>query len=281
MKTIMKLLTLLIISLLIIPVMGSADSTIPDNTTVDNYTSTDPIPEETLQIYCAPDGKNYLQFLPDKSVLIDLATVSNAQGNSTFENELVTYDDRIPFDTYVVHTNDGSGYTVVVPYDNEKRNGKDFWKVQFYFNQYHGAIVNPTPMVICKPLTIKSIDGSWNIKTAVIIDYKIVYSHYGQEIEDEEYVPPTGEIEYEQPEEIIPEVIEDEPPQRVPPVDDTNINVTTDNTISNTSGDQNNNTVIIENVTASGNVTGDNNIVKYFTVILSNVKDNIINLNVF
>lgn len=327
MKTIFKLFTLLLISMLAIPVIAVADSTMPDNYT-DNYTEhnanhqidtndeeSDDINDEKyikhgdeviadmereyaqMEAINGPhnvciNGVEYLQSWPSPEEINDLAIRSQAKGNYTFEQEIIAYDDRIPFDTYMVTESDGSRHTVVVVYNN-KESHTVYGRSQFYADQHRVSVVTPTPMAICKPLYIKALNEQWNMKTAVITSYKIVYSHYGREIIDE--VEPTTPEPEQHIQPIEPKTV---PPHRVPSEDNSidNSTVINNSTVQNNT---NSNAESYSNISANfsntnidfGNNTGDNTsgdnvgIVgignKFYKLYISltNATNNIINFN--
>lgn len=295
MKFIYKLLALFLIPLLTLPVaMASTDNTMPDNNTiVDNDTNTDPVepvqPIDSVQVFCAPDGNNYIQHFVDKDIIMEFAGDSKAQGNSTFEKELIAYDDRIAFDTYLVSTNNGERYTVVVVY-TKGESYDDFGRAQLYFNQHNAAIVRPAPMAICKNLNFQSLNTDWKFKTDLVKSYKIVYSHYGREIDED--VPVETPIEHEEPIVHI-KPIRPEPPHMTP-INDIDVdNSISNSTVQNISSVENrsmvqdntsvNFTANVSNTTDSINVIGSNvngDIINIDSIIgsISNVTNSIINL---
>ena len=278
MKFIYKLLALFLICLLPINILASTDNVIdslhasvPENSTpVESVNVT--IEDTTYEsVFVGPDA-NYVQYHPSIAELNEFVSNSRAQGNYSFEQELMQYDDRIPFDTYVVHMNDGSSYTIVTVYNNVPTK-KGYGNSQFYADRHYVSIVTPTPMAICKSLHINAINSNWYLKTSVIKDYKIVNSHYGREIIEDDYTD-LPEIVPE-PEQHIQPIEIDHPITTVPSNDNDNIDVDNSTVVENTTVNTNNEVNITENIeNITGNQTnvtteiGDNS--SYNTVVIGN-----------
>lgn len=283
MKTIYKLLTLFIICLLPINVLASVDDSIPENSTPVESVNVTVEDTSSESVMVGPDA-NYLQYHPSMSELKEFASNSRAQGNYSFEQELIAWDDRIPFDTYIVYLDDHVQYTITMVYNNVPTK-KGYGNSQFYSDMHYVSQVSPSPMAICKPLRINALNSNWYLKTELVKDYKIVNSHYGREIVDDceiEEPEEPGDSE-DNPIEIVPEVIIDEPV----PSDNDEIDVDNSTVVENVSVNTSNEvniTEVIDNVTGNqtnvsndignnslGNtqVIGNGNIIKNIYIIIS------------
>ena len=277
MKTIFKLLTLFLICLLPINVVASTDNTIPENSTP--IESVNVTIEDTAyeSVFVGPDA-NYVQYHPSVSELKEFASNSRAQGNYSFEQELIQYDDRIPFDTYLVHMNDGSSYTIVTVYNNAPTK-KGYGNSQFYSDRHYVSVVTPSPMAICKSLHINALNSNWYLKTDVIKDYKIVNSHYGREIIEYDYIDlPEIVPDTKQHITTVPSNInndnDDIDVDNSTVIENTTVNsineVNITETIENVTGNQSNVTTEIgDNSSYNTVVTGNGNIIKNIYVVIS------------
>jgi hypothetical protein len=292
MNSLLKIITLLLISILVIPSTAAGNYEQAENSTIiDNSTEIKPVESVEYHEQTA-DNDNYediladqqaeskqiedslqsqKKILPSRDDVLAFAKNSDAKDNKTLEEQLIAHNSSWYFDTYLVKAKavkkDGKvikpseNYPVVVVYDNEKTK-TDYGRVQLYANSKGIAIVNPTPMLICRPLNITAMDRSWSLSTASVDTYKIVYSHFGD----------TGKKLIIQPDEpgCPVEVDNSSQPITVPQIENS--------TVINASENQNKNHNVVVNSKGIINNQGNGNIINQFLLEISNIKNNIINL---